>query len=155
MVQKVHMIWDPKWYRAAAAPYTPASRHGARIKYPECFAHVFVTIHVPRVPQNTFVGDGPMIFHRNPLKSHWYSLYNSVRMYSIIWSKFTVLLWFFGCDTYIIPPLKLDWLKKTPDLAFSDIAFKNLQRWASNFKKQKKIQQLEVRVPFPPLRFWP
>ena len=140
------MIWDPKWYRAAAAPYTPASRHGARIKYPECFAHVFVTIHVPRVPQNTFVGDGPMIFHRNPLKSHWYSLYNSVRMYSIIWWKFTVFLMFFLAVTHIYTP-KIRLTKKDTGFSVFRHSFQKPPKMSFWIQKTKKLELREIRVP--------
>ena len=69
----------------------------------------------------------------NPIGIHYTIVWECT---VIIWWKFAVFWWFFWL-WHIICPLKLDWLKKTPDLAFSDIAFKNLQRWASESKKQK------------------
>ena len=86
-------------------------------------------------------------FPWNPLKSHWYSLYNKVRMYSIIWWKLTVFGWFFGCDlgTY---PLNSNLRKYIPDLAFSDIVLKHIQRRASNSKKQKSYITLYTRSQF-------
>ena len=60
---------------------------------------------------------------------------------TLFFSKKCKLLWFHNRDIYLS---KLLLFKKTPDLAFSDIELKHIQRWASHSKKWKSCVTLKI-----------
>ena len=66
-------------------------------------------------------------------KGQIFNIYNK----TLFFCKKCKLLWFQNRDIYLS---KLLLFKKTPDLAFSDIILKHIQRWASNFKNWRSYK---------------